>query len=170
MASINVADSDKIIPDAYHGTSLGNAQLIDSERRFRPSRGEDNYLGDGVYFFESSRRHAYLWASKHNVSPPGPIAVICAQIRLGRCLDLHNLEHRNYLKTVANLFRERGVKKINDAIVINFLAGKVPIDTVRAPHVQPGIGKIFDESRFFDYFSLMICVRNHECIQDFDII
>jgi len=55
---------EKIIPDAYHGTDFASACNILREKKFRTSTGEHQYLGDGVYFFESSIQEAQNWAKK----------------------------------------------------------------------------------------------------------
>jgi len=82
---------DKVIPDAYHGTSKAFAENIIRMKKFQPSSGDHCYLGDGIYFFETGKEHAKWWARKQY--PGTQIAVIIAVVQLGRCLDLGNPEH-----------------------------------------------------------------------------
>ena len=168
--ALKIINWGKIIPDAYHGTDFDSACKISSDKEFDPSNDEDDYLGSGVYFFESSRWHAKDWANrKAKRNGFDSYAIIKAQIDLGRCLDLNNFEHRKYLTTVVRDFERRGAVDINDAVAINFLAAQMPIDTVRANYVVPEKGKIFKGSRFYDYSCLMICVRNAEAISNMSI-
>lgn len=164
---LEIKDYQKIVPDAFHGTTLTNVRKILSEG-FQPSRGPSQFLGDGVYFFESSEWHAKNWALRHRDRTTDKIAVIQAMINLGHCYDLHNEEYRRLAReTKANLNRQ-GTKKITDAVVINFLATKFTIiDSVRATYISTEYGRgqrIFEGSRFFEYVQLMICVRKIENI------
>jgi hypothetical protein len=121
---------EKIVPDAYHGTELGRAKSIEVSRTFDESRGPDHYLGDGVYFYEASRWHAFAWAKRRW----GTVAVgiIRATINLGRCLDLSSYEHRSLLRQVRRELLEKGVNSITDAVVINFFATMITeVDSVR---------------------------------------
>lgn len=165
-----IHDFEKIIPDAYHGTDIDTAEKVAAEQKFIPSNGNDDYLGCGVYFFESSKWHAKDWAIKKGKKLGfTEYAVLNSRINLGRCLDLNNMDHRNYVKDIASEFKRRGATGVNDAIVINFFASKVKIDTVRANYVVPGMGKIFEESRFYSYSCSMICVRDTDKITDINI-
>jgi len=155
---------DKIIPDAYHGTDFESAQEIVETSKFLPSKGEDSYLGNGVYFFEGSELEAKNWAIGKNKLN---YAVLQATVFLGKCLNLNIIEHRRLVTSMFNyLLKTRGMPKINDALVINILAQISPIDTVRATYCQPGQGKLFNFSRFFNYISPMVCVRNTNNIKE----
>jgi hypothetical protein len=168
---IEIEDKQKIVPDAYHGTSQETAEQIQKEERFLPSTGEDQYLGNGVYFFESSEWHARDWARKR--CGDGKIGIICAGIDLGRCLDLNNGEHRGFIKTVAIKLAKMSGKAVTDALVINFITSySAKVDTVRASYLgvnYQGGKKIFPGSHFYDYSQLMICVKNLGNIKKFSI-
>lgn len=148
---------EKIVPDAFHGTSVALSKDIVNEG-FKPSTGERQFLGDGVYFFESSIAHARGWARPK--FHPGPIAVFRAVVNLGRCLDLHDIEHRELLRKTRDKLQQSG-KKITDAFVINFVAENFHlVDSVRATFSDPKYGKLFDESKFTAHSQLIICIRN----------
>ncbi|HKL82757.1 MAG TPA: hypothetical protein VJ879_09585 [Desulfobacter sp.] len=158
MKKPNIVNIEKIIPDAYHGTSAKNAKNICQEG-FRPSEGEQ-YLGDGVYFYEAAMSHAENWARKQFKGEP--IGVLKSTINLGRCLDLHVKEHQELANFVAEKLRKRGKWAITDAVVINFIASNfLPIDSVKATYVSSKTTKrVFDGSRFYSHSRLIICVRN----------
>ncbi len=119
MLDIEIKDSGKNVPDAYHGTSQQIAEEIQAGGKFLPSTGEKQFLGDGVYFFESSERHARDWA--RNIRKFEEIGIICAAINLGRCLELNNKAHRDFIRfTAMKLEKMSGRKMITDAFVINF--------------------------------------------------
>jgi hypothetical protein len=169
MKSIQSKYPDKTVPDAYHGTSKDNAEKIEKEG-FNPSTGEDDFLGNGVYFFESSEWHAKNWARRRHKD----IGVIIAEIRLGNCLELNNKEHRDLIRETAVGLVKSGYKDITDTVVINFITVKWPsmIDTVRASYLGPKFQhakKIFPGSRFYDFQQLMICVKNLNNIISYDI-
>jgi len=73
------------IVTCYHGTSVERAAGIIREQRFIPSRNAEDWLGDGVYFFQDGLGHAQRWAQKRFGEHA---TVIEAEVRLGRCLDL----------------------------------------------------------------------------------
>jgi hypothetical protein len=47
----------------YHGTTLSNAQAI-STGRFNSSAGPNEWLGNGIYFFEAARTMAWYYAKR----------------------------------------------------------------------------------------------------------
>lgn len=162
MASSDIEYVKKIVPDAYHGTSLENATNIDLNG-FKASDKTDTYLGYGVYFFEASEWHAWKWAESIR-KYENPV-VFKATIDLGKCLDLHNYEHRALLKKVGDKIKGRGKEPLSDGEVINFIATEITdVDSVRAGFVKPDWGTVFEGSRLHDYHQLIICVRSSSCI------
>lgn len=159
MKKTKIINIEKFIPDAYHGTTLESARIIAKEG-FKKSTGEQQYLGDGVYFFETSEAEAIYWAKRR--SSGELIGVIKSTVNLGRCLDLNDREHRDLITNVANKLKEKEDLKITDAVVINFVASTFSqIDSVRATHFRPKKQKkLFKGSRFFETPRLIICMRN----------
>lgn len=172
MLDLEIKDFGKNIPDAYHGTSQQIAEEIEDSGKFLPSTGEKQYLGDGVYFFESSERHAKEWA--RNVRKFREIGIFCASINLGRCLELNDKAHRDFVSvTGKKLQKMSGRKTITDAFVINFITNNfaTKIDAVRACFVDPDYdgGKLFPGSRFYNYSQLIVCVKTLQNIMEFSI-
>lgn len=162
MAFPSITYQKKIIPDAYHGTTLRQAEDICGSSTFVKTRYEDSYLGDGVYFYESSYISAVDWSVKI-YGNDAKTAVLKCSIDLGKCFDLHNKEHQQILAIVSERLRER-VEKVTDAFAINYLATNIvpDIDTVRCPVVKksPQLSKIFSGSRIYINSEIYICVRN----------
>ena len=175
MVKFPVKYFTKIVPDAFHGTKLEIARKINLNKKFEPSFREQNYLGDGVYFYEASLEHAKIWARKR--SENGKIGVIRSTIHLGTCLDLHNREHLDFLRKTAIDLSERQNKPLTDAFVINFVvqladSTGIKIDTIRATHTRSrkNLSKVFKGSHFYYEIALMICVRNLKNIYTFSLI
>jgi len=135
MAKQEVENPDHVVPEAYHGTELGTAQRLSKGEPFRWSTNEDRYLGDGAYFFEGCSELAVIWAK-----PKFPkYGVLCASIRLGRCLDLHSVKAIRIVRKVRDsLSKRRPEKEITLAAVINFYAEEINtrIETVRGTHLK----------------------------------
>lgn len=162
MSFPSITYQKKIIPDAYHGTTLQQAEEICGLNIFRKTSYEDSYLGDGVYFYESSYISAKEWSEKKYGEDAQAVVLKCS-IDLGKCFDLHNKEHQQILATVSSYLRER-VDNVTDAFAINYLATNivVDIDTVRCPFVKKSsrFSKIFSGSRIYINSEIYICVRN----------
>ncbi|HUT44222.1 MAG TPA: hypothetical protein VMW95_07775 [Desulfobacterales bacterium] len=173
MVKFPVKYFNKIVPDAFHGTRLEHARKIHQDKKFMSGYNEKSYLGDGVYFYESSLEYAKIWARKN--SNNGRIGVIRSYINLGRCLDLHDREHLDFLRKTASDLSERTEKTISDAFVINFVAEITgnKIDTVRATYtrnIKKFGTKVFSGSHFYYENELIICVRNLKNILTFSLI
>lgn len=161
---------NRIVPDAYHGTKLDTARLIIKERKFLIGREPDQYLGDGIYFFEASIAYAREFAS--NKFQKAKIGIIRASISLGRCLDLNDLAYCEMLWQVAEKLEERGVTDLTDAFLINYYAENIePFDTVRVSRPRSkGQKKLFRGSHFYRYVHLMICVRKPKQILQYELV
>ena len=158
---------DAVIEEAYHGTAYERAQTINVEKKFIPSSGKKCYLGDGVYFFENCDS-AERWAKEKSPN----YAVLQAKAKLGRCLDLNNLQDKIIVSKVASLLKRKGVPEVNDALVLNVISvlSDNQIDTVRATYCQPDKKYLFEGSRFFYYTEQMICVKNSNNINNINLI
>lgn len=160
MTDFEITDYGNIVNNAFHGTLYVHWEKISGEG-FRISENQ-SFLGAGVYFFDGSILHAKDWAKRWNPKRVR-IVVIQAQIRLGRCFDLNNWQHRTVLKEVALVYQGDGTPVTEDKL-INLLAKSTQVDTVKAIYTRPQKGTIVDEGRFYDYSQPMICVRNVNCI------
>ncbi|NDV25577.1 hypothetical protein [Desulfovibrio sp. JC010] len=130
MSILNFEFTDKIIPDAFHGTSAKAAEEILRTQTFVES-DDKSFLGKGVYFYEASKKSAIDWAeNKHGID----ITVIQAKIQLGSCFDLHNAEHEMAFTHLKSQLEYMGKgRDMTDAFVINYMVEKIctQIETVR---------------------------------------
>jgi hypothetical protein len=181
MAHARVEYLEKTIPDAFHGTNIVCAQCIMREG-FKIYDKPHNYLGHGVYFYESSQWHAWDRAKTHH---SGREAVIQATINLGHCLDMNDREYKDFfdeyreklcvaIEKKSRNAREKDEKmrKLTDAKVINSLANLYPIDTVRVSYSQQenhGDPRFF-LSRITKNQKIVICVRKIENIIEWKMV
>jgi len=170
---------------AYHGCDrdLGESLLSGAES-FKPSNNDYDWLGPGVYFWESNPHRALEFA-RENLKRGEEVRhpfVVGAVIDLGLCLDLttkdsiENLReaHRSLLQTIptGGPLPENGPENWRrrlDCAVIKFLhlirqnSGAEPIDTVRGIFTE---GKpIYAGSAFLEKTHVQIAVRNLLCIK-----
>lgn len=166
-----IAEYDEII-SAYHGTDARCATLIVSSR-FTIGHKSTLYLGDGVYFYQGCRDWALDWARTHDKIPP---VVIRSIVSMGKCLDFtnkfysaHFLEFCTKLRTrLASKERTRSLlNKMTDATVINMIANKTPVDTVRAEYHLDR--RAFEASKIRLDSRLVVCVRNLDKIRESEI-
>lgn len=160
---------EKFIPDALHGTDIASYNHI-LKQGFKHSTGEDQFLGDGVYFWEGSYLLALRWAIRRaKRNHLNEYVIIIATIDLGICLDLLKPEHLEIVQKVAQKLKETTSKSINDAIVLNFIDHSIQkLDTIRAIHPETR-KNIFDKSKFLSNVEPLICVKNTKNILSFSL-
>jgi hypothetical protein len=128
------------------------------------------FLGKGAYFYhgEQAFDEAKWWAEKsyRNGRITAPLAIVKANIQLGRCLDFDDPECLKLIRRAQGALRARpelldGRMPI-DAAVVAWIAKTYELDTVRAQHpIRP-----FSGSRFFIGSVTYICVRSPDKILD----
>ena len=160
----------------YHGCSQSVAELVLQNRTVSLTSSENDYdwLGSGIYFWESAPLRAHEWAARK--FGKGDAAVLGAKIRLGHCLDLMDIDsygilRRTYLELLgAGLPLPKNGRYLHrlDCLVINTATMHAernlgdPYDTVRCPFVEGE--PVFPDSRFYDHSHIQISVRNPESI------
>lgn len=157
----------------FHGTSAALALQI-LQTGFTPSTAAGEWLGHGVYFWDSLEA-AWLWADQRHRKNP---AVLRATILLGYCIDLDSSAAINHLlrqvhrDLEADLFSQSrpmptnvGDEKFLDCAVLNLAATSTypPAESIvrtcpSGPPVYPGTGIQAATQR-------QICVRNIELIR-----
>jgi hypothetical protein len=90
----------------YHGCSQEAADRIFAEQQFLPSTRAYDWLGEGFYFWEYAPYRPFEWAEQKCEKEGGAPAVIRATIKLGRCLNLLDIEHIPELIQVYGSFVE----------------------------------------------------------------
>lgn len=169
----------------YHGTSRSVAeQIVLGKQPFGFSRNDDDWLGNGVYFWEHAPQQALSWAisrSELKRWDEEPV-VLGAMIRLGHCFDLldpANIKeierfHTEYVDAAqaANVrVRENANShKYLDCTVFEFGYAAIEgdgrkVDTARAVYVPTGEDKrVWKRSWIYREAHIQICVRNPKCI------
>ena len=178
---------------AYHGCSLETAQKLLGGLSFQPSKKDYDWLGSGIYFWESDIRRAYQWATEARRNFDHP-SVVGAVIELGSCLDLTTqsgisavkLAHDEYILTMEqdgatvpqniDPAKEPGGDKILrhlDCAVMNHLYGIAETEQETDPQSQPyaTVWAMFPEGTelypgagFRDKTHIQLCVREPEQI------
>ena len=90
----------------YHGCSREAADHIRAEGSFLPSTRAYDWLGEGVYFWEYAPYRALEWAEERSEPHGGEPVVLQATVRLGRCLNLLDIEHIPGLGRIYDSFVE----------------------------------------------------------------
>jgi hypothetical protein len=162
----------------YHGCSRESAERILAGEPFIPSRRSYDWLGEGVYFWEYGPFRASEWAEQRFGEEA---AVLEAAIRLGRCLNLLDIEHQGELKgafhRAARQALAQGIelprnmvdgRHFLDQFVVEFYCRvqeeeqNRPLQTVRAcyPEGEP----VYSGSRILSHTHIQLAVRDVSCI------
>jgi hypothetical protein len=172
---------------AYHGCDRSVAEhLLNYKKPFRPSANEYDWLGSGIYFWESNPARALDWARhlkkagkgrKNKITSPYAVGAV---IDLGYCLDLVSstgiefvraayADLKDYMeKSGARMPANKGgddlLQRHLDCAVINHIhsiterAKGRPFETVRGVFLEGN--RIYETSGFFEKTHIQICVRN----------
>jgi hypothetical protein len=161
---------------AFHGTTEEAADRLVCGEPFRISESDDDWFGQGVYFWEYAPKQAWWWARKFKkFARP---AVVGAISRLGNCFDLLDPKNVKILKDYhdslvaqvqaagGDLPHNRRHHRYRDCTVFNAfyeeaqLAGK-PLDSARAVYVPTASTKrVWPGSWIYEEAHIQICVRN----------
>ncbi|MCW3054708.1 MAG: hypothetical protein JWN14_3878 [Chthonomonadales bacterium] len=175
-ASIQTAPSTIV---GYHGCTVEAADRILSERQFLPSTKAYDWLGEGIYFWEYAPYRALDWATAKCRREGGTPAVIRADIILGRCLNLLDIEHIAGLSEMYNSYvatlgtaqlphnTERGAHFLDREIIdvyCRFVAQETTkaLQTVRGSYAEGE--PIFPGSKILTKAHTQIAVRDVTCI------
>lgn len=95
----------------YHGCERDLAfDLVARRKPMLPSDKPYDWVGPGVYFWESDPQRAWEWAENRYPENPG---VVGAVIDLGQCLDLLHRESQDLLSEayheLVDVYREAGI-------------------------------------------------------------
>ena len=172
----------------YHGCSASVAeQLISGASTFKASDNDYDWLGPGIYFWQSNPRRALRFAEEKRArdSATRSPAVVGAAIDLGLCLDLsteagvlevradYDLLRATFEKAVTQLPSNAGgsdlmLRRLDCAVVRQMHAvreesGELPVDTVRGIFVEGD--PVYEGSGFRAKTHVQICVCNPATIR-----
>lgn len=165
----------------YHGTNSEAAEAICETQTFKLSRKEDEWLGEGVYFF-CDCEDAIWWCKKNQEQFSSTYSVLEAIIHAENIIDLsHSYNDMKVFKTFCLIVKEKSERMTNGEKRKNYisLALKLMVTKIKADIVIAA----FDCNRGFwlegmstkqrDMFvkkfpiivtQVQICVKNKECI------
>jgi hypothetical protein len=175
----------------YHGCDRSVAERVLAGAPFKPSENAYDWLGSGIYFWESNPARGLDWAHELQMRHKGTAfevkepTVIGAVIDLGYCLDLASdtgiqfvkAAHADFVETVKTSGREMPknsggpdlLQRNLDCAVINHIhfinrkAGKNEFETVRGIFLEGR--RIYEDAGFFEKTHIQICVRNSKNIK-----
>lgn len=160
-------DSEGTVVLGFHGTSVVAAEAIVRSQLFRKSENDWDWLGHGVYFWEGPSR-AWQWAEGRYGSAA---AVVCANIRLGACVDLTDApawvdRFRDVFENVKAAYEALGRKlpsniggaRFLDCMIFNQVAEAVAADTLRSVFLEGE--ELFEGTTLRSQQHVQICVRN----------
>ncbi|MCL2716664.1 MAG: hypothetical protein FWD68_19420 [Alphaproteobacteria bacterium] len=175
----------------YHGCEreVGD-RIVRGDAWFVPSKTRYDWLGTGIYFWESDEQRAREWAeekkSRGQIREP---CVIGAVIDLGKCLDLTLRENLDLLAATHGLYvadhvltglplptnrdspkgtSQNKVMRALDCAVINFLHSFMevvndrPFDTVRGVFVEGA--RVCPGAEIYRLTHVQLAVLNERCI------
>lgn len=171
----------------YHGCDKRIADGLLAGESFRPSENDYDWLGHGVYFWETNPARALDFARElkfRNKTIETPY-VVGAVIDLGHCLDLTSTTGINALENGYQSFRQfvstsqtqmpenSGgfdlLLRRLDCAVINHIHALLKsqqatsIDTVRGVFIEGE--RVYENSGFFKKTHIQICVCNPDSIK-----
>lgn len=169
----------------YHGCSLASATAILSQQKFTASTKAYDWLGAGVYFWEYAPYRAQEWAEQKCAREGGEPAVLQASIRLGRCLNLLDIQHipglmNTYVLTVESMGLEnlpkntdRGAHYLDRAIIDAYCRAVArntnsTIQTVRGSFAEGD--PIYPGSKILQRAHTQIAVRDEICISRITLV
>lgn len=174
----------------YHGCDRETGERLLLNESFLPSDNGYDWLGSGIYFWESNPDRALAWAQTRAARKSGDDRfiepfVVGAVIDPGFCLDLITSNGTSVLTDSFPIYRgvtaasgahiaantggEDYLQRKLDCAVINFVHElretnfKPPFDTVRGVFMEGA--RIYPNSGFRQQTHIQICVRNPLCIK-----
>ncbi len=171
----------------YHGCDKKVAEKLLTGDDFKPSQNDYDWLGSGIYFWETNPKRGLEYAEElKKLKRPPKIktpAVVGAVIDMGLCLDLTTClgvqqvrdAHKQLVEIskTANLQLPKNspdlLRRKLDCAVIQLVhkirkdAGDPPIDSIKGIFIE---GRpIYPDSGFHDKTHIQVCVCNPERIK-----
>jgi hypothetical protein len=174
---------------AYHGCQREVGERLLSGEPFTPSDNDYDWLGPGIYFWESNPRRALDWANllhqRKGIETPSDPFVVGAAIDLGYCLDLLSANGLSGVKAAYEdfiqyarmsgrtmpknsggddlLLRQLDCAVIKHLHISKSLSNEPAFDTVRGVFIE-GV-PLYPTSGFREKTHIQICVCNPEAIK-----
>jgi hypothetical protein len=173
----------------YHGCDRAVAEKVLAGEPFAKSENAYDWLGHGVYFWESNPRRGLAFATEKAAGLRGRLNVIKEPFVIGAVIDLRlclNLTEQSDIEQVRSAHKQLrdvhdaanrnfpnntgdGLRRPLDCAVIQALHGirrrngAPEISTVRGIFVEGD--PIYETSGFLEKTHVQICVRDPDCIK-----
>ena len=162
----------------YHGTDITCGDTILSSNKFLVSRDDEEWLGDGVYFFQYPA-DAKWWCSSIKILTDYYVLVAPLESDLNYVFDLDNPEDiihfQEYAQKLGNRFKTRRdgeVRKLYNAVIIKQIQATFKIKGLKPFAIITGS---FNQNRLFPVLSdkrfnvkpkqVQYCVCDQQCIK-----
>lgn len=179
---MNQGEYDRVVI-GYHGTRKETARrIVNHETTYKASRNDDDWLGNGIYFWEHAPQQAWEWARKRYAAST-QIAVLGSLIRLGTCLDLLDPKNgellRDYHADMTEALENAGTRyrknvrahKYLDCATLEYAYAAleevdVDVQTCRGVYVPTGNTRkrLWEGSWLSRDAHIQLCVRDPACI------
>lgn len=167
----------------FHGCAKSTARQLLAGKPFRPSRNDYDWLGEGIYFWESNPRRGleFVREKMKREGHKGPVQVVGAVLDLGLCLDLTTSagidQTRSAFDQLRKSFhvartplpRNKEYLKPLDCAVINYLhqlrasRGLEAVQTVRGVFIEGG--PAYEGAGIAAKTHIQLAVRDPTCIK-----
>lgn len=169
---------------------LPSGFFLAGEQDLLASTNDYDWLGHGIYFWESNPRRAEVWAEQRMLRPGSTVREPCALgaiIDLGFCLSLMQADHLEAVRTAHQTLKEsfrrdgsemphnsggddRLLRRLDCAVVQTLhknrdMDQRQPFDSVRSLFREGQ--EIYPGSGFHEGNHIQLCVRNLNCIKGY---
>ena len=152
----------------YHGTTISRGESILKNKYYFVSYKEDEWLGNGVYFFEKDIYQAVDFCTK--ARRYDDYIILKSKIEAEICIDLDRLETMTILDKIAKKINKRyknltngRYTKLTNCEILEDLYRIKPYDLVKKTFVIQKRDKI--QNTNFLWVQVQMCVRNRDCIK-----
>lgn len=153
----------------YHGTNSKCAQQILQSQLFRKSSDDEEWLGEGAYFFENDKQQAVYYAKK--AKKIIDYKVISVNIQTNSLLDLIDTETYEAFQQFAYMLKDRYKKRkdkkprqLMNSVVLNAMYKLKPYEVVRAAF--PVARTTVAPRTNIQQMQVQVCVKEQKCISD----
>lgn len=170
------------IRTGYHGTAFDCGDDIISQKKFLPSRGDEEWLGEGVYFFQYIT-DAKWWCTTVKSLDQYYILVAPLECDSKYVLDLDDPQDfgrfQEYARKIENRYQKCSdgtIRRVYNSVVIKQIQATARLKGLRPFEIITGS---FDENRSFALLrdkrfnlkpkQIQYCVCNHSCIQGISV-
>ena len=174
---------------AFHGCDMNIFEdVVLKQNPLSASKNSYDWLGNGMYFWESSRQRAQEWAEEQaSLNKYDNPTVIGAVIDLGYCLNLadsafipilelgyealkNSVENEGKELPTNRIGEDRVLRELDCAVIekihdINASNNERSFDSVRGLFIEGS--EVYEGSGFKRKTHIQICIRNPNCIKGY---